>query len=384
MPTEQAPAFDYVTSTTALEEVVNAALDAPRFALDTEFHRERTYYPRVALVQLAWADRLVLIDPLAVSLDPLAKLLEGGGLAVLHAAQQDLEVLDTAVGAVPSRLFDTQIAAGFVGLASASLAALTEKSLRRRLPKGDRLTDWLARPLTQNQLNYAAADVAHLLEIHDWLLAELTARGRLRWAEDECDDQLARGRAPRAPEDAWRRIKEARQLRGKPFDVARALAAWREERAAQLDQPVRFVLSDLALVAIAQRLPQSANDLRGIRGVDDRQLAGRFGEEVLAAARQALEQPPPLPVTVAAAELPKELRPVVPLVSAWISQVASEAHIDPALLGTRADIESFLRGDGQSRLDHGWRHDLVGEPIRQLASGAASIAFRPGRGLELR
>src|SRR5438045_3349702 len=234
--------YELVTTAGALQSVVDELLDEPRYAVDTEFHRERTYFPKVALVQLSWPGRTVLIDPLAVSLEPLSKVLQGTGLAVLHASSQDLEVLDLACGTTPSRLFDTQIAAGFLGYASASLASLCERALRIRLPKGDRLTDWLVRPLSGEQLTYAAADVDHLLAIHDWLLERLAGLERIEWADDECEDQRLRGRPERLPHDAWRRIKEARQLRGQAFDIARALAAWREERAVKLDQPVRFVL----------------------------------------------------------------------------------------------------------------------------------------------
>jgi ribonuclease D len=337
----------------------------------------------VALVQLGWPGRTVLVDPLAVSLEPLSKVLQGTGLAVLHASNQDLEVLDLACGTGPSRLFDTQIAAGFLGYASASLASLSERALRIRLPKGDRLTDWLVRPLTDEQLAYAAADVDHLLAIHDWLLERLVPLGRVEWAEDECEDLRLRGRPERLPHDAWRRIKEARQLRGQPFDIARALAAWREERAVKLDQPVRFVLPDLALVALAQRAPRSAQELRAARGVDDRHVGGQLANEILAVIEAARQNPPPLPELAPQPELARDLRPVVPLITAWINQLAGELDLDPALLGTRADVEAALRGDEGGRLSTGWRADLLGEPIRRLVGGHAALAYDSGRGLVL-
>src|SRR4051812_12243834 len=155
-----------------LDEVVAAVAALPAtagYALDTEFHRERTYWPRLALIQLAWDDQLVLIDPLAVDVTPLAKVLRSPAMFVAHAADQDLEVLELACGAVPERIFDTQVAAGFLGLVSPSLASLAEKLLGLRLLKGDRLTDWSRRPLTADQQDYAAADVAHLLEIAEVL-----------------------------------------------------------------------------------------------------------------------------------------------------------------------------------------------------------------------
>jgi ribonuclease D len=377
------PKARYIDTALAFDEVLDELIDQPRYSIDTEFHREKTYYPKVALVQLGWADEVVLVDPLAVSLEPFAKVLSGPGLAVLHAATQDLEVLDLACGTVPTRMFDTQIAAGFLGLSTPSLASLVDRELHLRLPKDDRLTDWLARPLTSQQQIYAAADVAHLLELHDRLTAQLTERGRLDWALGECDEALARGRPQRDPAEAWRRVKELRQLRGKAFGVARALAAWREERAARLDIPVRFVLPDLALVAIAQRAPTELGDLRALRGVDDRHLGGAIGVELLAAVKRGVDDPPPETGTTRVAELARELRPAVALVSSWIGQLATDLEMDPALLGTRADIEALLRGDEDGRMSTGWRAGLVAEPVRELLDGEAAVAFEAGHGLVL-
>jgi ribonuclease D len=377
------PEARYIDTASAFDGVLDELLDQPRYAIDTEFHREKTYYPKVALVQLGWADQVVLVDPLVVSLEPFAKVLSGPGLAILHAATQDLEVLDLACGVVPTRMFDTQLAAGFLGLSTPSLASLVDRELHLRLPKDDRLTDWLARPLTSQQQIYAAADVAHLLELHDRLMAQLAERGRVEWAIDECEEALAKGRPQRDPAEAWRRVKELRQLRGKAFGVARSLAAWREERAARLDIPVRFVLPDLALVAIAQRAPTELSEMRSLRGVDDRHLGGTVGAELLAAVQRGIDAPPPETGTARVAELPRELRPAVAVVSSWIGQLASDLEIDPAQLGTRADIEALLRGDEDGRLATGWRAELVAEPVRHLLDGQAAVAFEPGHGLVL-
>jgi ribonuclease D len=372
-----------VTTAAELDDLVALLVDQPRYALDTEFHRERTYFPRVALVQIAWDGGIALIDPLAVSLEPLAKVCTGPGLAVLHAATQDLEVLDLACGAVPARLFDTQLAAGFCGMSTPSLAALADRELRVRLPKGDRLTDWLARPLTEDQLAYAAADVAHLLSLHDRLLDRLTRTGRVAWAEGECEELRQRARPSRDPADAWRRIKEVRQLRGVPFAIGRGLAAWREDRAARLDLPVRFILPDLAIVAIAQRAPRTLDELRSLRGVDARQLGHGVGEQILDVVARSKEEPPREPPSPTSAELPRELRPAVTLVSAWVGQLAHELDIDPALLATRADVEALLRGDEDARLAVGWRSDIVGEPIRRLVAGEVALAFSAEHGIEI-
>ncbi len=345
------------------------------YAVDTEFHRERTYFPKLALVQIAWPGDLALIDPLAVDIAPLAEILDGPGLAVLHASDQDLEVLELACGTGPARLFDTQIAAGFIGMSTPSLAALYEHVLGIRLAKGHRLTDWLARPLDDNQLTYAAGDVDHLLEVHDRLADDLSARGRLQWALDECEAVRQRERGGRDPEQAWRRVKEIRQLRGGSRRVAQSVAAWRERRAAELDQPVRHVLSDLAIVGIAQRHPSNPDQLRGVRGVDDRALRGAQATGILAAVAEGMARQPEPSEETEARELDRDLRPAVALVSAWVSQLARDLEIDTGLLATRSDIEALLRADAGARLAEGWRAELVGEPIRQLVDGAAALAF---------
>ena len=365
----------WVDTPEALDAVIDEALTAPAYAVDTEFHREKTYWPQLALVQLTWGGEIVLIDPLAVDIRPLGRLLEGDGIAVMHASGQDLEVLDLACGAVPSQLFDTQIAAGFIGMSSPSLANLVDRMLAIRVAKADRLTDWLRRPLAADQLDYAASDVEHLLEIDKLLRDDLAVRGRLQWALDECEEFRARPRPSRDPDEAWTRVKEARSLRGKAAAVAQAVAAWRESRAASLDQPTRYVLSDLALLSIAQRPPTSVDALSKVRGFDARAARGVVGQEVIAAVQRGLDAPPPARPDARGVVLDGRLRPAVGLVSAWISQLAHDLELDTALLGTRSDIEGLVAGDPRSRLCTGWRKELVGSAVDRLVTGGAALAF---------
>jgi len=370
---------DLIVEDSELLAIIPKILDEPIYAVDTEFHRERTYYPKVALVQINWGSGMALIDPLAVSLAPLAEVLAGPGLAVMHAASQDLEVMVRSCDTLPTRLFDTQIAAGFTGLRSPSLASLHDRLLGIRLPKGDRLTDWLRRPLREDQLTYAASDVLHLLELQRLLEDDLTARGRLQWSEDECAQALARGRSQRDPETAWLKIKETRHLGKRSRGVAQAVAEWRELRAQQLDQPPRFIVPDLGVVGIAQRPPTTVEELKAVRGMDDRHVRGQHGSELLEVVQIGLGREVDLPKRPSNRVLMEKLRPAVTLVSAWLNQHAQDIEIDPALLGTRADIEAVLRGDADARLSTGWRSDHVGDPIRQLVDGHMALAFEDGR-----
>ena len=381
MPTStEVPEGDWIGDPPGLAALVDELRGVPLYGIDTEFHRERTYWPQLALVQIGWPGGIALVDPTAVDIEPLAEILTGPGVCVMHAADQDLEVLDRACGVLPSTLFDTQVAAGFLGFSSPSLSSLAERLLGLRLTKGDRLTDWMQRPLTPGQRKYAAADVAHLLDLHAELVRRLDDCDRREWSEQECEALRVRPHAPQDPETAWWRIKDSRSLRGPSRGIAQEVAAWRERRGATIDKPPRMVLADLALLGVAHRAPTSMSDLRDIRGLDGRYLKGDSGPEILAAVargkeldRAAIRMPP-------SDELDRNLRPAVTLVSAWVAQLSQELRIDTAMLATRSDLLALLRGDDDARLARGWRAGLVGDRIRQLVDGRAALAFRPGRG----
>ena len=380
MPTVADRQLDYrwIDRQRDFDEVVEVLGEQPRYSLDSVFHRERTYYPKLALVQVAWrtdeGQQLALIDPLAVDVAGFASLFAREALCVIHAAQQDLDVLTHAVGTVPDRMFDTQLAAGFVGYGTPSLVSLLQGELSVSPAKGDRLTDWLRRPLTDSQCQYAAVDVEYLLEVHERLVAKLADADRLGWAEDACEELRTRPTSGSAPDDAWLRLKDARSLRPAARAVAQSVAAWRERRAMRTDVPVRQVLPDLAILGIAQRAPSTVKELAQARGVDDRHARGGIAEEILEAVRAARGVPAPR-APASADDLDRSMRPAVTLVSAWVAQLARDERLDPSLLATRADIVAFLRGDEGARLGSGWRNDLVGDGIRRLVGGEAGLTF---------
>ncbi len=375
--------FEWIDTDAGFADVCKAAAGADFYALDTEFHRERTYYPHVALLQLKWDDTTVLVDTLAVNMTPLADLLTSDALPLLHAADQDLEVFRRVCGVLPSRMFDTQIVANFAGFSTPSLSALVERIVGIRLPKGDRMTDWTRRPLTEGQRTYAAADVEHLGAIRDHLSAELEPTGRLAWAEAECVSSLARSTTPSDPATAWWRIKEARQCRGAARGIAQELGAWRERRAQATDVPLRFVLPDLAVAGIAQAAPSTMAQLNAVRGLSGRGLRGDVAAEVLEAVKRGKELPPDqlkLPLTD---DLEREQRPAAALAAAWVAQLAKYERIDATMLATRSDLTAFLAGSPDARLRHGWRAELVGRPLAKLVAGEAALVFDGNGGLLL-
>ena len=371
--------LEVINDQDALLTIVKELLDVEIFAIDTEFHREKTYYPKLALLQLRWADRIAILDPLNLELTKLAPVFSSNSLAVFHAGSQDLEVLHRATGAVPCNIFDTQIAAGFVGMRTPSLASLHENLLGIKLSKGDRLTDWLQRPLTDSQLEYAASDVRYLLDLYQELTSRLGELDRLTWATAEFDSFLDKRQKSIDPSDAWQRIKEAKHLNKNSRGVAQALAEWREVTAQKNDIPNRYVMSDLALVGLAQRKPTSLGDLRNIRGLDSSQFQGDKGRHLLKIVGRGLNADPPRLLKNHKRPLKPELRPAVTLLSAWLTQIAADKNIDPALLGSRSDIEELLRGESDCKLRQGWRQQEVGEQIDNLLNGKSSLAFDDGR-----
>ena len=375
--------YQYVEEQADLDAIIDVLVGVDRYALDTEFHRERTYFPKLALIQIAWHEteddgtktqRLALIDPLVVDVRVFGRVFDTEALCVIHAAQQDLDVMMHSIGSVPRRMFDTQLAAGFVGYGTPSLVALLQGEINVTPAKGDRLTDWLRRPLTENQCQYAAVDVEYLLEVHQLLVAKLAEAGRLEWSADACEELRTRPVSGANPENAWLRLKDARSLRPSSRAVAQAIAAWRERRAMRVDIPVRQVLPDLAILGISQRGPSSLKELSQARGVDERHSRGGIAEEILEAVKVGKESDAP-EAPKSPDDLDRNLRPAVTLVSAWVSQLAHDEKIDTVLLGTRGDIVAFLRGDDDARLASGWRAAMLGDGIRDLVDGRAGLTF---------
>jgi len=381
--------YDWIDSDSALVEFTQEALQETCFYLDTEFHREKTYFPQLALVQIATTQRTVIIDPLMVDMKLLRPLFDGPGMCVLHAAQQDLDVMAQSCGYIPSRMLDTQLCAGFLGYSQPSLASLLQSYLKVVVPKGDRLTDWLRRPLTKDQMVYAASDVAYLAELSSIIFHELEQRGRMQWAIDACEELRTRPTGPNPPEDAWLRVKDVRTLKGRARWVAQSIAEWRENRAMDLDLPPRHVLSDIAILGIAQKAPRTAEDMLQSRGVDNRHVSGQQGRALLEAVQIGVERSSEGELSFPSHDgddLDKSMRPAATLVSAWVTELARQSNLDAGLLGTRKDINDLLGGSPGARMSQGWRADIVGRDIEDLVAGRKALTFtkeNAGNGLKL-
>jgi ribonuclease D len=362
--------------------VVTRARAAGRAALDLEFLWERTYVPLACLAQVAVEGEVHLIDPLAgAPLGPVAELVaDPEVVVVMHAPSSDLALLEMVFGTRPTALRDVQVVAAFVGLgAGQGLGTLLERVLRVRLDKAERYTDWSRRPLTRRQLAYAAADVAHLPALADELDARAAALGRAAWV----DEEHARRYGPEArfgpdPARAWRKLKGLGRLDPRERAVAAALAAWREAEARRQDRPAAWIVPDRVLVELARRRPADRAALLAERGMPERMrpaLADAMLEVIQAGlAAEPMAGPPPLPRALA-----ERLEVLGQLGAVLVAGRAAAAGLAPTLLATRDEIHAYLatvldgRRDG-GPLAAGWRHELAGAALRELAEGRLALA----------
>src|SRR5947209_15581512 len=364
------------------EEVARVAATAGargRLGIDTEFMSEGRYRALLCLVQIVVDDpdspegvRIELIDPLdGVEVSPLSELLADPAIeVVLHAGRQDVAILKRVWRTGITNIFDTQVAAGFAGAgAQTGYGNLLGQILGRRVGKTASYTRWDARPLSDEQLSYAAEDVAHLLELADELQRRLGESGRLGWAREECR-RLEAATDERDPDTAWERLPRTGQLDPRARAVARELAAWRERTAAAEDRPVGSVLADAALVELAKRQPASVGGLEQIRGVHPSGIRrrGRAILEAVAAGQRA----PPNPRDERRPRSAREDAPMIVLAEALLRGRALEAGLAYELIASRSELELIVsairRGEPEPdvRTLAGWRRELVGADLRDL------------------
>ncbi|MFQ5745076.1 MAG: ribonuclease D, partial [Acidobacteriota bacterium] len=277
----------------SLGRLIDRLRDAQVIGVDTEFLTERSYYPRLCLLQIASKDLLAVVDPLAChDLQPLAQIFAGDVELVVHSGAQDLAILNRHLGTVPEKVFDTQIGAAFLGYGhSIGYARLVEACCNVRLRRSQAYTDWGKRPLDRRQIDYALDDVRHLLCCRKRLRGELLRRARLTWAEDECAAVRAAALWKIDPRKQWRRLSGVRGLNGRALAVLEEVTAWREEEAAARDQPRQRLVPDRVLVEIARRQPQRLGQLGDLRGLHPNE-ARRSGEAIIAAVKVGLRRPP--------------------------------------------------------------------------------------------
>jgi ribonuclease D len=365
-----------------LEELVQHLRATGRFAFDTEFVSEETFEPQLCLIQVATRDRLAVVDPIAIrDLRPFWDVVTDPAVeVVMHAAGEDLRICRFQTGKVPARVFDVQIAAGLVGFGyPLSLGNLVYQCLQVTVAGGETRTDWRRRPLSPGQLRYALDDVRYLLDVADEITRRLADLGRAEWAEDEFASFTAAIES-RAEEQRWRRLPGLHQLSRRGLEVARRLADWRTEEARRSNRPVRQVVRDDLLVAIAKRQPATRRDLELLRDFNRPHLLAK-GQDILRVIAEA--QAVPADALPEHADRPEEgpgLSMVVNLLNAALARCCGQRKVALGLVGSVGDLKELVRwhcdGRPEARrpdLARGWRDVVCGEALLDVLSGRCAL-----------
>lgn len=374
----------YVRDAGELKTLVDAVTGSPFIAVDTEFMRERTYYARLCLIQIATDDVCAIIDPLAFDdLQPLYELLSDPSVEkIMHAGSQDLEIFFQKMGSVPTPVFDTQIAATLAGFPQqVGYRALVMDLLGETIDKSDTFTDWARRPLSETQVAYALNDVLHLPEVYRKLKVSLEATGRIEWLSGDFARLTDPATYEVVPEEQWRRVKRYSSLNRRQLGVLIHVTAWREREAQQRDCPRKWIMGDESLIEVARRAPTTVEDLGQIRGVGDKVAGKRAASGILQAVHEGR--------AMAEEDLPrferKRMAPiegdgVVDVLAALVRLRAREHNVAVPLLASREDLERLIAGEREeNELLQGWRRTLVGEELLELLDGQLGLRIKDGR-----
>ena len=374
-----------ITDTGALREFCARQRGAGFVAVDTEFMRERTYWPILCLVQVAGPEEAAAIDALAPAIDlvPLLALMaDRSTLKVFHAARQDIEIFFNLSGAVPAPIFDTQIAAMVCGFGdAASYETLVSRLARASLDKSSRFTDWSRRPLTERQIRYALADVVHLRTVYEKLQQQLASNGRAGWFSEEMAE-LSNPETYRGdPAEAWRRFRLRGRVEPRFFGVLRELAAWRETAARQRNLPRARIMRDEAVLEIAAHIPKTIEALARTRSLGRGIAEGKLGGEILETVRRGLAEAGSLePPTSSKGEPPAGAGPLIELLRVLLKQRCEEHQVAQKLLASAEDLEAIAADDDAAvPALSGWRREIFGKDALALKHGELALTVRRNR-----
>lgn len=373
--------YESINTISELNDLCRDLVDSSVIGFDTEFVSEDRYRPELCLIQVATADRVALIDPFKIDDTSVfwELLAEPGRVVIAHSAREEVRFCYRAIGKPIAGLFDTQLAAGFVGLEyPASLATLVQRLVGKTLPKGETRTNWRNRPLSPEQLSYAASDVTDLEAMYEELSDRVGKLQRHVWLEEETACFQEKVIAGESGEN-WRRVSGSSGLNPRQLETIRQLWLWREEQARVADRLPRRVLRDDLLVELARRGSADVRRIRSVRGMERRGLSAQY-ESIAAAIQTALKTPDE--------ELPRKSKGMRRIVSPMLSQflstsiacISRQHKLAPSIVGNAEDVRELLgyeldprQHDGLPSLLQGWRGEIVGEPFRQLLSGELAI-----------
>ena len=373
-----------LTTTQELQDFCAQARTHAYVTVDTEFLRERTYYSKLCLVQLAMPgetdETAVLVDPLAgeMSLEPLYELFRDESVVkVFHAARQDLEIFWVEAGVFPKPLFDTQVAAMVCGFGDqAGYETLVRKIVHQQVDKTSRFTDWSRRPLSDAQKTYALADVTHLRKIYEHLAAELDKTGRSHWVTEELQILTDPATYDIRPEEAWRRVK-TRTNSAKFLAVVRELAAFRESYAQDNNVPRNRVYKDDALVELASVKPRTHADLGGLRLLLREARRGAIAEGILAAVKRGIDCPPgDMPQPDRSRDKMQVNPALADLLRVLLKAKTESAGVAAKLIAPSADLDAIAAGMRDVPALKGWRHEVFGADALRLCEGKLALAAK--------
>lgn len=374
-----------ITSSKDLKSLVTKLKKSDFVTVDTEFIREKTYWPRLCLIQIAGDDEEAFaIDPLAedIDLDPFYDLMQNKEvLKVFHACRQDLEIFYNQSGKLPAPIFDTQVAAMVCGYGEqAGYEVLVNSILKKTLDKSSRFTDWAQRPLTSKQLKYALADVTHLRKIFVKLAERLEKAERESWIKDEMKTLSVKENYVVKPEDAWERIKIPGN-KPRALCVLKEIAAWREKMAQDVDVPRGRILKDEALAEIATHPPETLEALGKMRNVPQGFAGGSRGKDLLEAVQRGLAMDlKTAPVRDLRPQLPPGMGPTIDLLRVLLKLKCETEKVAPKLLCSAADLEliAAFGKDADVPALSGWRHKIFGKEALELREGKMALAVEDG------
>jgi ribonuclease D len=376
--------MELITESAALAAFCGRQAGADFITVDTEFLRDKTYWPQLCLVQIAGPAEAAAIDTLAPGLDlaPLVTLMaEPAVLKVFHAARQDIEIFFHLSGSVPHPVFDSQVAAMVCGFGDAvSYETLATKLAHARIDKSSRFTDWAQRPLTPRQLEYALADVTHLRLVYEKLKTQLDKSGRASWLDEEMAELTDPGTYRLDPAESWKRLK-TRGGNRRFMAILREVASWRETAAQHRDIPRGRILRDEALLEIAAHAPKTIDELARIRGLGRSVAEGKLGAEMLDSVARGLASPESAaPPPLARAELPPGLGPLVDLLRVLLKLRCEDHDVAQKLVANAAELEMIAADDEASvPALEGWRRDLFGQDALALKHGKLALTARGKR-----
>lgn len=371
----------YLSTQEELKAYCDEASTCRVVAVDTEFLREKTYFPRLCLIQVNAGGNIAAIDPILIEdLSLLAAIFEDPDVVkVFHACSQDLEVLWDGMGCVCRNVFDTQVAAAFLGLRQQiGYGPLVDAYCGVSLPKAEALTDWSQRPLDPEQLVYAEDDVRYLPQIYETMCNKLVDSDRLSWVLPEMDEASDPSRFRKDPRDAFLRLKRASTLSRRQLAVAREVCAWREETAAARDVPRKWLMSDEVIVEACHRTPTSLPRLRRIRGLE--KLSESDARGIIASVQRGLDCPPAdFPAAIKRLKPSSEKDGALDLMSAVVRVVAEKTGIAPQVIASKEDLNELLSGSRDGRLAQGWRHEVAGKQLERLLAGELGLTIKDGK-----